>query len=60
MNLEVLLVVVAPDGLAARRAHVLLTELFGVLLPHAVSVMIVDHSGGVLVLALWALNRLLF
>ena len=35
--LEVLLVVVPPDGLAASRAHVLLPELVSVLLPHAVS-----------------------
>ena len=58
--LEVLLVVVPPDGLAASRAHVLLPELVGVLLPHAVAVVIVDLSGGVLALALGALNRLLF
>ena len=57
MYLEVLLVVVAPDGLAARRAHVLLPELVGVLLPHALSVVIVDLSSGVKVLALRTLYR---
>ena len=55
--LEVLLVVVALDGLAARGAHVPLPELVGVLLPHALSVVIVDLSSGVLALALRTLYR---
>ena len=59
MYLEVLLVVVALDGLAARGAHVPLPELVGVLLPHALSVVIGDFPSGILVLALWALYRLL-